>query len=128
MVAIDLTGAAPPSEQIYQQLRGLIFSGRIAAGERLPTVRQLARDLGVAPGTVARAYKQLELESFVQTRARGGTTVLSSPQSLPPEVLKAARALHDAAARHGTTLEDAISTLTGIWDSSEDRNDPEPSA
>lgn len=68
MVAIDLNGAAPPSEQIYQQLRGLILSGRIVAGERLPTVRQLARDLGVAPGTVARAYKQLELESSVQTR------------------------------------------------------------
>ncbi|AWB86071.1 GntR family transcriptional regulator [Mycetocola zhujimingii] len=122
MVAIDLNGAAPPSEQIYQQLRGLILSGRIAAGERLPTVRQLARDLGVAPGTVARAYKQLELESSVQTRARGGTTVLSSSQSLSPEVLKAARALHDAAVRHGTSLEDSIATLTGIWDSGDGRN------
>jgi GntR family transcriptional regulator len=116
MVAIDLSGYSPPSDQIYQQLRGLILAGRVTAGERLPTVRQLARDLNVAPGTVARAYKQLETEAFVQTRARGGTTVTATPRSLPPEVLRAARALHDAAIRHNLSLEDSIASLTAIWD------------
>jgi len=116
MVAIDLSGSSPPSDQIYRQLRGLILAGRVTAGERLPTVRQLARDLNVAPGTVARAYKQLETEAFVQTRARGGTTVTATPRSLPPEVLKAARAFYDAAVRHDLSLEDSIATLTGIWD------------
>jgi GntR family transcriptional regulator len=116
MVAIDLSGSSPPSDQIYQQLRGLILAGRVTAGERLPTVRQLARDLNVAPGTVARAYKQLETEAFVQTRARGGTTVTATPRSLPPEVLRAARALHDAAIRHNLSLEDSIASLTAIWD------------
>ncbi len=116
MVAIDLSGSSPPSDQIYQQLRGLILAGRVTAGERLPTVRQLARDLNVAPGTVARAYKQLETEAFVQTRARGGTTVTATPRSLPPEVLKAARTLHDTAIRHNLSLEDSIASLTAIWD------------
>ncbi|GGF04886.1 GntR family transcriptional regulator [Mycetocola zhadangensis] len=123
MVAIDLSGAAPPSEQIYQQLRGMILTGRLAPGERLPTVRQLARDLGVAPGTAARAYKQLEAESFVQTRARGGTTVIASPQSLPPDFLIAARSLHDAALRHGISLEDSIATLNGLWGSDQTAKD-----
>jgi GntR family transcriptional regulator len=115
MVAIDLSGSSPPSDQIYQQLRGLILAGRVTAGERLPTVRQLARDLNVAPGTVARAYKQLETEALVQTRARGGTTVTATPQRFPPEVLKAARALHETAIRHNLGLEDCIASLTGIW-------------
>lgn len=115
MVAIDLSGASPPSDQIYQQLRGMILAGRITAGERLPTVRQLARDLDLAPGTVARAYKQLEAEAFVQTRARGGTTVNATPRSLPPEILRAARALHDIATRNDLGLEETIATLTGIW-------------
>jgi GntR family transcriptional regulator len=116
MVAIDLSGAAPPSDQIYQQLRGLILAGRLTAGERLPTVRQLARDLSVAPGTVGRAYKQLEEEAFVQTRARGGTTVTATPRSLPPELLRAARTLHDISARHHLTYEDTIAAVAAIWD------------
>ncbi|MEV1130532.1 GntR family transcriptional regulator [Agromyces sp. NPDC049794] len=119
MVAIDVRGAAPPSEQIYQQLRGLILAGRLAPGERLPTVRQLARDIGVAPGTVARAYKQLEAESFVRTRSRGGTTVNASPRSLPPEILKAARQLREAATRSGQSLDVVVAALNGIWHAGE---------
>lgn len=115
MVAIDLGGASPPSDQIYQQLRGMILAGRLVAGERLPTVRQLARDLDLAPGTVERAYKQLEAEAFVQTRACGGTTVNITPRSLPPDILRAARALHDIALRHDLNLQETIATLTGIW-------------
>ncbi|HYI32035.1 MAG TPA: GntR family transcriptional regulator [Glaciibacter sp.] len=115
MVAVDIHSASPPSEQIYQQLLGLILSGRVAPGERLPTVRQLARDLGVAAGTVARAYKQLEAESFVVTRSRAGTTVSHSARSLPPDVLIAARDLYEAASRNGLTIDQVVATLTGIW-------------
>ncbi|MFD4419972.1 GntR family transcriptional regulator [Agromyces sp. NPDC058484] len=115
MVTLDLGGASPPSDQIHQQLRGLIMAGRIAPGERLPTVRQLSRDLGVAPGTVAKAYKLLESERFVQARARGGTIVSASPRGLPAEVLKPARELHDAAVRNELTLQDAITVLMGLW-------------
>ncbi|MCD2441826.1 GntR family transcriptional regulator [Agromyces sp. SYSU K20354] len=115
MVSIDLSGASPPSDQIYQQLRGQILTGRLAPGDRLPTVRQLARDLGLAVGTVARAYKQLEADAFVQTRARAGTVVSPSPRSLPADVLKAARELHEAAIRNGLGREETIGALTGMW-------------
>jgi DNA-binding transcriptional regulator YhcF (GntR family) len=117
MVAIDLTGASPPSDQIYQQLRALIMTGRLAPSERLPTVRQLARDLGLASGTVAKAYRQLEADSFVQTRSRGGTSVSASPRSLPADVLTAARAFHDAAIRNGLGREETIAAFTGMWPS-----------
>lgn len=64
----------PPTEEssraldIYRQFRGLIVSGQLGAGERLPTVRQTASDLGVAPGTAAKAYKLLERDGLVVTR------------------------------------------------------------
>ena len=115
MVEVDIHGASLPSEQIYQQLLGLILAGRLVPGERLPTVRQLAHDLGVAPGTVARAYKQLESEAFVNTRSRGGTTVSHSARSIAPDVLMAARNLYDAAQRNGLSLDDVVATISGIW-------------
>lgn len=115
MVEIDIHGASPPSEQIYQQLLGLILAGRLVPGERLPTVRQLAHDLGVAPGTVGRAYKQLEAESLVSTRSRGGTTVSHSARSIAPDVLMAARDLYEAAQRNGLGLDDVVATISGIW-------------
>nr|WP_205835518.1 GntR family transcriptional regulator [Microbacterium sp. CFH 90308] len=52
-----------------------VASGALAAGERLPTVRRLAEDLGVAPGTVARAYRELEASGIIETRGRNGTFV-----------------------------------------------------
>lgn len=59
-VRVDTTSQVPPYEQIRAQLAALIVTGRLAEGDRLPTVRQLATDLGLAPGTVARAYRELE--------------------------------------------------------------------
>ena len=63
----------------YEQVRGTlatrIADGSLAAGTRLPTVRTLAADLGVAPHTVARAYRELERAGLVDTRGRAGTVV-----------------------------------------------------
>lgn len=63
----------------YEQVRGTlatrIADGSLAAGTRLPTVRTLAADLGVAPHTVARAYRELEQAGLVDTRGRAGTVV-----------------------------------------------------
>jgi DNA-binding transcriptional MocR family regulator len=53
-VRVDTAGRIPPYEQIRIQLAGLVHSGRLAEGDRLPTVRQLAADLGLANGTVSR--------------------------------------------------------------------------
>lgn len=63
----------PPYEQLRRQIASAIISGSLAGGERLPTVRQLARDLGVAPGTVMRAYAELERAGLIATRRGGGS-------------------------------------------------------
>lgn len=72
---LDAADPTPPFEQLRRQLATAIRAGALAAGTRLPTVRQLAGDLGVAPGTVMRAYRELEEAGLIETRRGSGTTV-----------------------------------------------------
>ncbi len=72
---IDPTDSTPPFEQLRRQLIDQIMSRRLPAGTKLPSVRRLAADLTLAPGTVARAYRELEIEGDLITQGRGGTFV-----------------------------------------------------
>jgi GntR family transcriptional regulator len=74
-ITVDLEDGTPQYEQIRRQVAALIAIGALAADDRLPTVRALAADLGIAPGTVARAYRDLEQAGVVTTRRRVGTVV-----------------------------------------------------
>jgi GntR family transcriptional regulator len=74
-IRVDLAAPTPPYEQIRSQVASLIAVGTLAAGQRLPPVRSMAADLGVAAGTVARAYKELEAAGLLISRRRHGTTV-----------------------------------------------------
>lgn len=64
-----------PFQQIMDQFRSLIERGELRSGDTLPTVRQLAGDLGVAPNTVARAYAELQAEGWLESAGRRGTHV-----------------------------------------------------
>lgn len=72
---VDGDDPTPPYEQLRRQLADLIGTGVLPAGARLPAVRQLAADLDLASGTVARTYRELEHAELVITRRGGGTTV-----------------------------------------------------
>ena len=76
---MNLGSATPPYEQIRTQVSSLIALGTLAPGTRLPTVRSLAADLGIAAGTVARAYRELEMTGLIETRRRNGTVVAGTP-------------------------------------------------
>jgi GntR family transcriptional regulator len=67
----------PPYEQIRQQVVDMAAAGVLAEGSQLPPIRQLARDLGLASGTVARAYRELEAEGVIESRGRRGTFIRS---------------------------------------------------
>lgn len=82
---VDLSSPVPPFEQIRAGIAVLVGRGDLAPGARLPTVRALAADLGVAAGTVARAYRELEAAGVVDSRGRRGTTVRPTP-SLPADL------------------------------------------
>lgn len=75
MLRIDPAAEIPPYEQLRRQLIDQIQSGELPEETRLPAVRRLAADLGIAPGTVARAYKELETEGYLVARGRHGTIV-----------------------------------------------------
>lgn len=75
MIELDGGSAAAPYEQIRAQVATQVESGALAAGHRMPTVRGLAEELGVAPGTVARAYRELEQAGVIETRGRAGSFV-----------------------------------------------------
>lgn len=91
MITIDPESSVPPFEQVRTSLAEQMADGTLPVGTRLPTVRGLADELGVAPGTVARAYRELEAASLVETRGRAGTFV--SPGG--SRRLEAARAAAD---------------------------------
>ncbi len=82
---VDPQDPTPPYGQLHRQLATAIASGALAPGTRLPTVRQLAADLGIAAGTVMRAYSELESGGLVTTRRGAGTTVAKTPRTLSPE-------------------------------------------
>jgi DNA-binding transcriptional regulator YhcF (GntR family) len=72
---IDAASGEAPYEQVRQQIAVAAEAGLLAPGHRLPTVRRLASDLGLAVNTVARAYRELEADGVVETHGRGGTLV-----------------------------------------------------
>lgn len=82
-ISLDLSSPIPPFEQIRARVAALIDAGTLAPGDRLPSVRALAADLGIAVGTVARAYRELEGAGYVESRRRHGTSVAGSPP-VPP--------------------------------------------
>ena len=97
-ITVDVTSGVPPYEQIRGQVASLIAAGALPAGTRLPTVRDLAADLGVAVGTAVRAYRELETAGLVVSRRRTGT-VVAPGQQLGTSTLHSAVADLVAAAR-----------------------------
>jgi GntR family transcriptional regulator len=112
------TDEASPALDIYRQFRGLIVSGQLGAGERLPTVRQTASDLGVAPGTAAKAYKLLERDGLVVTRTAAGTRVAESAAVLPRMVVRRIRDLITEAESAGADPDVVVDVLRVVWGNS----------
>jgi DNA-binding transcriptional regulator YhcF (GntR family) len=79
-ITLDDTSSLSIYEQIVAQLQEAVATGRLESGDRLPTVRRLAEELDVAPGTVARAYSELERLGVVVTEGARGTRVAARPR------------------------------------------------
>ncbi|MGO4384121.1 GntR family transcriptional regulator [Specibacter sp. RAF43] len=87
---VDTDSTVPPFEQIRLRILDLAAAGALAVGTRLPSVRSLATDLGVAANTVARAYRELEQAGIVVTAGRSGTAVASGGDRIGAQVAEAA--------------------------------------
>lgn len=98
MIRVDQTLPEPPYDQVRTQIAAAVDAGELQPGDRLPTVRQLAADLELAPNTVARAYRELEAAGVIDTRGRAGTFVAGN------QVDRAAREAAAAYARRTREL------------------------
>jgi len=116
---LDLHTGVPVYRQIMDQVRGAIASGTLAAGDQLPTVRQLAVDLAINPNTVVRAYRELELGGLLESHQGTGTFI--SAQNFKGSDAQRQRQLEqivtDCVARAGAagfTVGDLIEQLRGL--------------
>lgn len=115
-IAVDPTSGVPPYEQLRSGIAGRAADGSLPAGTRLPPVRALAADLGLAANTVARAYKELEADAVVETLGRRGTFVLSRDARGSRDEARAAAASYVALARRlGLTREEAANVIREVW-------------
>lgn len=85
-IRIDENGEAPLSKQISNQIKQAVARGQVHPGDRLPTIRKLAQTLQVNPGTVSRAYLELEHDNIVVSRRSVGTIVAA--KSDDPKISK----------------------------------------
>lgn len=93
-VHLDRTRAEPLPAQLAAAVRGLVTDGTLSTGDRLPSSRALAADLGVARAVVEQAYDQLLAEAWVETR-RGSGTFVASGETLPAPAPRRRPATHE---------------------------------
>lgn len=114
MIQIDaLTGEAP-FEQVRRQVAEAATSGTFPAGHKLPTVRALAAALDLAPGTVAKAYRALEVDGVIETRGRAGSFV-TGRTAADGTTDEAARAFVLEARRQGLSVDEALRLVERHW-------------
>lgn len=111
MLTVDPSLPIPPFEQIKRQVVAQRESGALPAHHRLPPVRTLAAQLGLAPNTVARAYRELEQEGVLETRGRHGSFVTGAAQSPDRARTAAARAYVEAVRALGVDDESAVALV-----------------
>ena len=93
MIQLDLRGNKSIYEQIIDKFKELIMRGTIKQGDKMPSVRELSRTLGVNPNTIQKAYRELERQGYIYTAAGVGTFVADKKDITPDdEELKKARA------------------------------------
>lgn len=111
ILIVDPSSTMPPFEQVRMQIVDAVRAGSLAAGAKLPTVRRLADDLGIAPNTVARSYRELERDGVIETRGRNGSFVSASGDPTTQQAQLAARAFADRIRELRMPTEDALSLV-----------------
>lgn len=125
LIRIDPGDALPIYRQIVEQVKAAIASGALAEGDRLPSHRDLSRDIVVAPLTIARAYDVLEREGFlVRERGKGAFVAAPAKHAASPAA-KQLNGRANALVRHaqalGLSREEALRALLDAWKDGKER-------
>jgi DNA-binding transcriptional regulator YhcF (GntR family) len=108
MIVIDQASPVPPFEQLRAQFAKQIQDHTLAVGTRLPPIRHLAADLGLAVNTVGRAYRELEVAGLIETRGRAGSFVSAGGEQGREEARRAAADYAAVVTRVGIDPSEAI--------------------
>jgi len=108
-LALDPDSTEPPYAQLRESVRRRVASGELAPGTRLPPVRALATELGLAANTVARAYRELEHLGVIETRGRAGSFVMGD--RVEREAKEAAVAYLERTKALGLSAADAVALV-----------------
>jgi GntR family transcriptional regulator len=114
---LDASSGVPPYLQLVHQVRQSLLLGYLRAGDRLPTVKELAGDLAINPNTVVKAYRQLEHEGLAGGRPGQGTFITAALAPPPPAASGSLRAsLEDwfRSAQEAGLSEEAITALIAV--------------
>jgi DNA-binding transcriptional regulator YhcF (GntR family) len=110
-LTVDTQAGTPPYEQIRVQVIEAVRTGALVPGDKLPTVRRLADDLGLAPNTVARSYRALEQDEVIETRGRLGSFVAATGDAQHRQVQLAAVVYADRVRSLGVPADEALAIV-----------------
>ncbi|MFD7325125.1 GntR family transcriptional regulator [Streptomyces sp. NPDC059875] len=110
-ITVDTDSSTAPYEQLRAQISERARSGALPVGYKLPTVRGLAEELGLAANTVAKAYKSLEADGVIETRGRHGTFVAAAGDAAERLAATAAATYAGEARRLGLSREAASAAV-----------------
>ncbi|MFB6611443.1 GntR family transcriptional regulator [Agromyces sp. NPDC056379] len=111
LLELDPESSVPPYEQLRRAVIDGVRGGTLVAGTRLPPVRTLATELGLAANTVARAYRELERDGVIETRGRNGSFISATGDPTEQQAQLAASAYADRIAQLGLDAEQALAIV-----------------
>jgi DNA-binding transcriptional regulator YhcF (GntR family) len=115
-LSVDPEAPTPPFEQVRRQLADAVADGSLTPGTRMPTVRALAAELGLAVNTVAKAYRALETDHVIETRGRAGSFVSATGDPITREAQLAAIAYADRVHHLGVDRAKALALVESALD------------
>ena len=114
---VDTESTVAPYQQVREQILTAVAEGNLAPGTKLPSVRALAGTLGLAVNTVAKVYKELELQGAVVTRGRHGTVIQAAEDRAEQEVSDAAADLARISQQWSVDEDTAVKYLRAAFSS-----------
>lgn len=96
VIKLDMQSRKPIYEQLKEQILKLMMLGILAADEKLPSVRSLARDVGINPNTVQKAYQELEHDGIIYTVPGKGSFIAGNDESVRRRREQALAAVREA--------------------------------
>ena len=120
MITVDMRDRKPIYEQLIDNIKGLILSGDLKKDDKLPSVRSLAKELGINPNTIQKAYTELERCGIIVSMPGRGSMVLAERESLRDEMSGKLENAMTALAREmresGIDKEEFVRAAEEAWD------------